>query len=864
MRGPSTALLALLAAGAFPAGAAAADAPQGVLTRAPAVVAPAEPEYPAEARAQGLAGAVTLELELSEQGEVTEALVTVPAGHGFDEAALAAARRLRFSPAEIDGRPAAVRIEYRFTFTPGEPPAPAEAAREPAPANLRGRVLEMGTRLPLAAALVEAAGRSTYTDRDGRFELSVPVGEIEVEVSDASHARYRVVESVLEGKVTEVAYWLLRDGRAANETVVTGQRERREVTHQAIAAGEIGRVAGISGDTVKVIQNLPGVARAPFGSGQLVVRGGNARDTRVYVDGLPVPEVFHFGGLTSIYSSELLQEVEFQAGNFGAGSGRAIGGRVNLVTRDPGERTHAVGDVNLYQATALWEGRPTPDLGLAVAARRSYADAVIRQALERSSDAPGVSVAPQYYDLQAKAAWKASSRDTLRLDLFGSSDRMVLTHVDTGDLSNLDALRYGNQFYKGNLRWDHRLSDDTRIRVALGGGWQEVVAQVGDYYTETDDLWSTTFRAEVRHRLLPSLSLTAGADGEWYPRARVEVTAGSLGTPGQITSSTGVLTSPTRFRSNLDGEEAGAFVEALWEPLRWLHVVPGLRADLHRSVASLAWVDPRLAVRADAGERTVLKGAVGLYHQAPPLPYLTAEWGNPGLLPEGAWQYSLGLERRLGAHASLDLEGYYKRLFHLALPTSAVVVRGGQEVPQHFVSGGSGEAYGLEVLLRWDPDGRLSGWIAYSLSRARRDQSVSGGRLQREGDAYDQPHNLVAVGTVELPELWAGLSAGFRLRYTSGNPFERIRSAVYDVDGDTYQPVVTGRADSRMPAFFQLDLRADKKWTFRRWILSAYLEVQNATNRKNPEFPAYSFDYSKQGWVSGLGLFPAFGVRAEY
>ena len=67
-----------------------------------------------------------------------------------------------------------------------------------------------------------------------------------------------------------------------------------------------------------------------------------------------------------------------------------------------------------------------------------------------------------------------------------------------------------------------------------------------------------------------------------------------------------------------------------------------------------------------------------------------------------------------------------------------------------------------------------------------------------------------------------------------------------------------------MPDFFQLDLRVDKKWTFRRWTLSAYVEVQNVTNRENPEAPAYSFDYSKQGWISGLGFFPAFGVRAEY
>jgi len=47
-------------------------------------------------------------------------------------------------------------------------------------------------------------------------------------------------------------------------------------------------------------------------------------------------------------------------------------------------------------------------------------------------------------------------------------------------------------------------------------------------------------------------------------------------------------------------------------------------------------------------------------------------------------------------------------------------------------------------------------------------------------------------------------------------------------------------------------------------MLSAYLEVQNATNRKNAEGAAYNYDYSQQGWMTGLPLFPSFGIRAEY
>jgi len=207
---------------------------------------------------------------------------------------------------------------------------------------------------------------------------------------------------------------------------------------------------------------------------------------------------------------------------------------------------------------------------------------------------------------------------------------------------------------------------------------------------------------------------------------------------------------------------------------------------------------------------------------------------------------------------------YYKRLFDLALPTDGTIVRDGVEVAERYASAGTGKAYGVELLVRWDPDGRFFGWVAYSLSRSLRDQAVSAGRLVPEGDAYDQPHNLVVVGTWELPELWRGLSAGFRLRYTSGTPYEAIHGAIYDADADAWQPIATGRATSRTPPFLQLDLRADRKWTFRTWSFTAYLELQNALNRKNVEGVAYSADYSQHGWATGLPLFPAFGLRAEY
>jgi TonB family protein len=843
------------------AGVARAEAPAaGVVTRLPAVTEAAVPEYPADAQARGLSAEVVLELDVSEEGEVVAARVTAPAGHGFDEAAVAAARKLRFSPAEIDGKPSAVTLEYRFRF---EAPPPVPVAAPAARGVLRGVVVERGTRVPLAGVAVSAGeGGSAFTDREGRFEIpAVAAGAVKVIATDSSHHRFETEEVIEDGKATEVTYYLRRDVRDAYEVVIVGERERKEVTTVTITSGEMSRVAGVSGDTVKIVQNLPGVARPPGGFGLIVVRGGNPEDTRFYVDGVEVPLIFHFGGLTSIVPSELVEAVDFEAGNFGVRYGRATGGRIDLTTRDPAsKRLHVVADGNLYHALVMAEGPATEEVSVALAARRSYADAVISRA-SSSFDDFGVAVAPRYYDLQGKLVWRAGPDDVVRVSLFGSDDRMELTGVDSGGLEELDELRIGTAFVQAAASWSHRFSDEMRARVSFAQGIIDISNRFGGFASQRQRLHVTSLRAEGSRTLAETLTLAAGFDGRFLPHGTLVLEFPAIPPPNQLPEPD---PRKVRYDETLRGMEAGFWAEATWKPVDGLVVQPGLRVDHVYLLERMTWADPRVSARYAVRDGTTLKSGAGLYHQAPLTPYITREWGNPELREQGAWHFMTGIEQRILGPLSLDLQLYYKRLFDLALPSDRVIERDGERVAERYTNDGTGKSYGAELLLRWNPGGRFFGWLAYSVSRSVRDQDVIGGSVMATGEAFDQPHNLTALGTVELPEVWDGLSAGFRLRYATGNPFRRVVGAVYDADADRYQPVQEAALGARVPDFFQLDLRVDKRWTWRTWILAAYLEVQNATNRKNPEDVAYNHDYSERGWMTGLPLFPSFGVRAEY
>ena len=57
------------------------------------------------------------------------------------------------------------------------------------------------------------------------------------------------------------------------------------VTRYELAQPELKGVPGTFGDPLRVVQNLPGVARTPFGLGALVIRGASPNDSGIYVEG---------------------------------------------------------------------------------------------------------------------------------------------------------------------------------------------------------------------------------------------------------------------------------------------------------------------------------------------------------------------------------------------------------------------------------------------------------------------------------------------------------------------------------------------------------------------------------------------------
>ena len=300
-------------------------APSGQLTRKPELLKQVEAAYPADLFEAGITGAVVLRITIDETGAVSEALVETSSGQtALDDAAMEAVLQFTFSPAEIDGKPAPVQILYRYGFTIEKQAVTVPVAPATPTGALSGLVLQKGSRAPLPGFIVRLIqqNREAVTDRDGRFRFDeVPAGSVIIELDDEDHYVTQDEEVIEVGKETTVKYYIEPKGLGDNTVTVIGRRVRKDVARRTVTMQEIRKIAGTNGDALKVVQNLPGVARIPFGGGGLIIRGSNPGDSGAVIGGHFVPIPFHFGGLRSVVPSELIESVEFYPGNFGAESG---------------------------------------------------------------------------------------------------------------------------------------------------------------------------------------------------------------------------------------------------------------------------------------------------------------------------------------------------------------------------------------------------------------------------------------------------------------------------------------------------------------------------------------------------------------
>ena len=114
-------------------------------------------------------------------------------------------------------------------------------------------------------------------------------------------------------------------------------------------------------------------------------------------------------------------------------------------------------------------------------------------------------------------------------------------------------------------------------------------------------------------------------------------------------------------------------------------------------------------------------------------------------------------------------------------------------------------------------------------------------------------------------EAWKyGWEVGVRFRLASGSPSTFFNGGIFDSDADAYIGLPGPVNEERLPLFHQLDIRVDKKFVFKKWILTVYLDIQNVYNFRAKEFVRYNFNFTQRNYVMGLPIIPSIGIKGSF
>jgi hypothetical protein len=673
---------------------------------------------------------------------------------------------------------------------------------------------------------------------------------------------------------TILAVLYARQARAqeAPEVVVRAARPTRDATDMGITGAQARAVTGTENDPIKVVENLPGLARPTFGSGQLIVWGSAPGDTRTYVDGVEIPALFHGSALRSTINGDLVRRITLTPGAYGAEYGRSLGGLLRVETNDlPSTGIHGYVGADTLDGSGMVTAAPSDRVRIGLAGRYGWLDSVLKTVDAR--DVGDYFAIPRYRDYQAKVEVSLREGESLDAVALGSGDDVSRAIPDI-DPARARSETTSSSFQRVYLRYRRVLDDGDSVDVVpyVGHDASDLDQRFGENPAILDvSTWRWGVRATHRQRVSSTVRLALGADADGsHSRITRDGSLTIAAREGDIT----VFGQPPGGDYTTDTWRASVVDVAPFATLDMtagaLTVSPGVRIDAMLLEASRQTprvgstpsiglshlegaLEPRLSARYKVTPNFAAIAATGIYHQPPSPIDMTAVFGTPTLDPESAQHGSLGGSLKVTKTLSAEMTGFYKWMSDLA-------VRDPSPTPQlahTLVQSGVGRSYGVQLLVRQDPWEGFSGWVAYTISRSERRDTPDGTFRLFDND---QPHVLTVVANKAIGP-W---SLGLRFRFASGLPRTPVIGALYDLKDDVYQPIFGAQNSIRLPAFWQLDLRLDRSFTFNEKArLLVYLEGLNVTAHANQEEIVYNTDFKRQGYVTGLPAIAVLGARLE-
>lgn len=635
---------------------------------------------------------------------------------------------------------------------------------------------------------------------------------------------------------------LAESSSALNEVVISSKKGndnllQAQIGVEKLSISSVAKIPVIFGekDILKTAQLLPGIKSAGEGSSGFFVRGGAADQNLILLDEAPVYNASHLLGFFSTFNSDALKDVTILKGNSPAQYGGRLSSVLDVKMKDgSNQKYNGSAGIGLISSRASFEGPIAKDRGsFIISGRRTYADVFLKLSEDNKENTL------YFYDLNAKANYRINDKNRIFFSGYIGKDVLGI-----GKSFGID---WGNK--TATLRWNYEISpklfsntsfifSDYNYKMNFGSSTSTSIlnSKIQDlnlkeeltYYLNSKNTVKFGFNV-IRHKLIPtrlSGSNTVAAD------------------------KTGRLS-----------YENSAFANNTWKVTERLTLDYGLRLSAYSILGGDTYrifnggvqtdsvvlasgkvgktymnLEPRVQFNYNLNEVSSLKG--GYARNTQHLHLLsnstsgspTDQWfGNSyNIKPEISDQFSLGYARNLKDNKyQTSVEIYYKGMKNQIDYKDGADISTSRDVESELLFG-EGRAYGAEFLVK-KTQGRLTGWIGYTLSKTERKiNGINGNKWYNA--RQDRTHDISVVGIYDLTKKWS-LSGLFV--YGTGNAVT-FPSGKYQVGGRTLF-LYTERNGYRMPAYHRMDLAATyTKITKRGREVSWNFSLYNAYGRENP------------------------------
>lgn len=571
-------------------------------------------------------------------------------------------------------------------------------------------------------------------------------------------------------------------------------------------------------DPVHYMQMMPGVQTSGEYRCGINIQGCDNGHNMVSVGGIPLYNVNHLLGFFSTFNATHYTDMRLERTPSAGASPNRVGGSVDFAppsaVSDSISGEVSVGIISSQGTLSVPLGRRR-NMSLRLSGRASYVNLLYGGWL-----ADGYKrVDYKFHDLNLTWVAKPAKCHTLTANLYYGSDKGGLDEKMYGAFM---AARWGNM--AAGLRWLYE-----------NGGWKA-----------TQHVWVTAYRNSFRLDMqdyrykMPSGIGSMAYSGE-FSRGRwrmgAELAGHRIERQRLILPGDGGGDGNPRARKAC---EAAVFAEFRQPIVPVLHLNLGLRGSIFGSGGrtfgaadpSAALVYEKGAVRCDLSYalRHQYLHLTGITDAGLPIEYWMESDGNHP--PQHAHSFAANAAFRLLQGRYRADVGVFCKLLHHQMEYNGSILdcMGSNYDPERYLFTGRGRNYGLSLMLT-KCAGRLTGWVSYAYTSARR-RFYMGGSSRKSPASHERPHELDAVLSYTLSPRW---SFGANIVYASGTPFT-APVAIVLLNGCVVTQYGAHNAN-RLHPYFRTDVSVNYKWRGKgRTEQGMNLSVYNVTFRKNDLF----------------------------